>query len=96
MVMATEAETAREVRLDIQRHSCRCGGESDRLPFENQLSEIQPSYDTGIAKECPNKRRVCAPSPANPSTVTIPVTKDDLDMPRAQLPPRVHIAARKR
>jgi hypothetical protein len=37
-----------------------------------------------------------SPSPANPMTVTIPVTRDDLDLPRAQLPPRVHIAAWKR
>jgi len=36
------------------------------------------------------------PSPANPLTVTIPVTRDDLDLSRAQLPPHVHIAAWKR
>jgi len=37
-----------------------------------------------------------SPSPANPLTVTIPVTRDDLDLARAQLPPHVHIAAWKR
>jgi hypothetical protein len=36
------------------------------------------------------------PSPANPLTVTIPVTRDDLDLSRAQLPPHLHIAAWKR
>ena len=37
-----------------------------------------------------------SPSPANPVTVTIPITRDDLDLTRAQLPPHVHIAAWKR
>jgi len=36
------------------------------------------------------------PSPANPLTVTIPITRDDLDLSRAQLPAHVHIAAWKR
>ncbi len=36
------------------------------------------------------------PSPASPVTVTIPITRDDLDLTRAQLPPHVHIAAWKR
>src|SRR5215472_10180792 len=36
------------------------------------------------------------PSPPNPVTVTIPITNDDLDLAKAQLPPKMHATVFKR
>jgi hypothetical protein len=49
----------------------------------------------GIPKESP-KQAAGPRSFADESWTTIPVTRHDLDLSQAQLPPRVHIAAWKR
>jgi hypothetical protein len=65
-----------------------------------QLLRSYADSERRVTREAPGAIRISIgqsfPSPANTISITIPVAKDDLDLARAQMPARIHVAAWKR